>query len=55
MLAPFDYVAMSFAALIGFVFWSEIPALATWAGCGIIAGSGIFVAYRERRATRGER
>lgn len=55
MLAPFDYVAMIFAALIGFVFWSEIPALTTWAGCGIIAGSGIFVAYRERRATRGER
>ncbi len=53
MLAPFDYVAMIFAALIGFVFWSEIPALTTWVGCGIIAGSGIFVASRERMATRG--
>lgn len=52
LLAPYDYIAMMFAAVIGYVFWSEIPALTTWAGCGIIAGSGIFVAYRERRATR---
>ncbi len=52
LLAPYDYLAMMFAAGIGYVFWSEIPALTTWVGCGIIAGSGIFVAYRERMATR---
>jgi len=54
LLAPYDYVAMMFAAGIGYVFWSEAPALTTWMGCGVIAGSGIFVAYRERMATRNE-
>lgn len=48
LLAPFDYISMIIAALVGYVFWAEIPALTTWAGCAVIAGSGIFVAYRER-------
>ncbi len=48
LLAPIDYIAMIIAALVGYMFWGEIPSLTTWAGCAIIAGSGIFVAYRER-------
>lgn len=52
LLAPIDYIAMIAAALVGYVFWSEIPALTTWAGCAVIAGSGIFVAYRERQKTK---
>jgi len=52
LLAPIDYVAMVIAALIGFIFWTEVPTLTTWLGCGIIAASGIFVAYRERLAAR---
>ena len=48
MLAPLDYVILIFAAIIGYVFWGEVPALTTWVGCAIIAASGIFTAYRER-------
>jgi len=52
LLAPFDYIAMVIAALVGYLFWSEVPAMTTWFGCAIIAGSGIFVAYRERMVMR---
>lgn len=48
LLAPFDYVAMIIAAIVGYLFWAEVPALATWIGCGVIALSGIYVAHRER-------
>ena len=47
LLAPFDYVAMIIAAVLGYVFWNETPTFATIVGCCVIAGSGIFVAYRE--------
>lgn len=48
MLAPLDYVILIFAAIIGYLFCHEIPSATTWAGCAIIAASGIFAAYRER-------
>jgi len=48
MLAPLDYAFLIFAAVIGYVFWGEVPTLITWIGCAIIAASGIFAAYRER-------
>jgi len=55
LLAPIDYIAMVIAALVGYLFWSEVPAMTTWIGCAIIAGSGIFVAYRERMAAKKSR
>ena len=48
LLAPFEYLAMVFAAVVGFVFWNEIPVLTTWLGAAIIAASGLFIFRRQR-------
>jgi len=47
LLAPFEYLAMVFAAIVGFVFWHEIPTLTTWLGGAIIAASGLFIFKRQ--------
>ncbi len=52
LLAPFEYLAMVFAAIVGFIFWDEIPLLTTWAGAAVIAGSGLFIFRRRQREMR---
>ena len=49
LLAPFEYLAMVFAAIVGFVFWGEIPVLTTWIGAAIIAASGLFIFKRRQQ------
>lgn len=49
LLAPFEYLAMIFAAIVGYVFWSEVPVLTTWIGAGIIAASGLFIFARRQK------
>lgn len=43
LLAPFEYLAMIFAAIVGFVFFGEVPVLTTWLGGAVIAASGLFI------------
>jgi len=50
LLAPFEYLAMIFAAIIGFVFWGEVPVLTTWLGALVIAASGLFIFKRKQLA-----
>ena len=52
LLAPFEYLAMVFAAIVGFVFWGEIPVLTTWIGAAIIAASGLFIFRRQQRLAK---
>jgi LPXTG-motif cell wall-anchored protein len=40
---------MVFAAIVGFVFWGEIPVVTTWIGAAIIAASGLFIFRRQQR------
>lgn len=47
-LAPFEYMAMIFAAIVGYLFWGEIPVLTTWIGAAVIASSGLFIFVRRR-------
>ena len=55
VLAPFDYTALVFAILFGYVFWSEVPDLALLAGAAIVIASGLYIIHREtlRRGRRG--
>jgi len=48
-LANFDYAAMIWAILFGWLFFSELPEPAVYAGAVIVIGSGLFVMWRERR------
>jgi drug/metabolite transporter (DMT)-like permease len=52
LLAPYEYLAMVFAALVGYLFWGEVPGLTTWLGAAVIAASGIFIFERRQRNKR---
>ena len=49
IIAPLDYTALIWASLLGWLFWGDLPDLATYLGAAIIAGSGIFIVLREAR------
>jgi LPXTG-motif cell wall-anchored protein len=40
---------MIFAAIVGFVFWDEVPVTTTWIGAAIIAASGLFIFLRRQK------
>ena len=50
-VAPFRYTGIPCAMLLGFVLWGDVPAPRLLLGAAIIAGSGLFIAYRERART----
>lgn len=53
VLAPFSYVQLLFAGLLGFAAFGIIPGIWTVAGGLVIAASGLYTAHRERvRAVR---
>ncbi|MGM0782765.1 MAG: DMT family transporter [Pseudomonadota bacterium] len=49
--APFDYTAMLWAVLLGWWFWGEMPDLWVFVGSALIIGSGLAIAYHDRRTT----
>ena len=49
LLAPFDYVAMVWAALFGFAVFGEVPERWVLAGAAIVVSSGLFIVWRERQ------
>ena len=49
IIAPFDYTALIWAALFGWIVWQERPEPAVWLGAAIIAASGLYVTHREAR------
>jgi drug/metabolite transporter (DMT)-like permease len=48
-LAPFEFLRLPYAALLGFVFFRETPDLWTWIGAAIIIVSSLVIAHRESR------
>ncbi|WP_428515725.1 DMT family transporter [Roseovarius sp.] len=52
LVAPFDYSYLPMATLLGYLLWGEVPSVATFWGMGLIVGSGLYLAYRELRASR---
>ncbi|WP_269582467.1 DMT family transporter [Roseibium sp. Sym1] len=49
VIAPFDYTALIWATLLGYLLWGEIPDFATYLGAAIIIASGIYIVWRERQ------
>ena len=49
-LMPFDFLKLIWTAMIGAWFFAEIPDIYTWIGATVIFSSGLFIAFRERRA-----
>jgi drug/metabolite transporter (DMT)-like permease len=49
VVAPFDYVALLWAFFFGYMLFGETPTGYVYAGAAIVAGSGLFVIWRERQ------
>ncbi|WP_415922712.1 DMT family transporter [Tateyamaria sp. SN6-1] len=49
MLAPFDYASLIFAALIGYVIFSEVPTLTMVLGAALVVAGGVLIIWRERQ------
>lgn len=52
-VAPFEYCALPWAVLWGFLFWAEIPRPTTWLGIFLIVAGGLYIVHRE--GARGRR
>lgn len=55
VVAPFDYIQLLWASLIGFGIWGEIPEPLTLVGAMVVAASGGYILWREIRQLRGRR
>lgn len=53
VVAPFDFFRLIFTALLGFMFFAEIPDLWTWLGAGLIFFATIYGARTRARPTAG--
>jgi drug/metabolite transporter (DMT)-like permease len=50
--APYEFLRLPFAALIGFLLFGELTDAWTWAGAAIIVGASMYVAYREAHVAK---
>jgi drug/metabolite transporter (DMT)-like permease len=48
-VAPFFYLSLVWAVLIGFVVWGDIPTVGLLIGSAIVVASGLFLLWREAR------
>jgi len=53
VLAPFQYVEIIGATILGLLIFDDFPDAITWVGVVIIVGSGIYVFHRESRLSQG--
>ena len=47
VISPFEYSALIWATLLGFLLWGELPDAFTLVGAGIVISSGLYIIYRE--------
>jgi drug/metabolite transporter (DMT)-like permease len=47
VISPFEYSALIWATLLGFLLWDELPDTFTLLGAGIVISSGLYIIYRE--------
>jgi drug/metabolite transporter (DMT)-like permease len=49
LVAPIDYTMMIWAYVLGYFLFGELPTIYVYVGSAIVAGSGLFVIWRERQ------
>jgi len=52
VVTPFEYTAMVWSVIYGWIIWSDWPRPLDWAGIAIIIGSGLYILWRDGRAAR---
>ncbi len=53
VLAPFQYLEIVSATLLGWLLFGDFPDLTTWLGVATVVGAGLYVFHRERLAGGG--
>lgn len=48
-IAPFEYIALPFATLWGFLIWGDVPDALALLGMTLIVGSGVFIVLRSEQ------
>jgi drug/metabolite transporter (DMT)-like permease len=51
VIAPFDYTALLWGTLFGWLLWQELPGANIWLGATVVIASGLYIIHRETRAT----
>jgi drug/metabolite transporter (DMT)-like permease len=49
VIAPFDYTALLWGTLFGWLVWQELPGTNVWFGAAIVIASGLYIVHRETR------
>ena len=49
VLAPFQYLEIIAATILGYALFNDFPTVSKWVGILIIVGSGLFILWREQR------
>ena len=48
-MAPFRYLSLVWAAVMGYAIWGDVPDSFKLAGAALVVGAGLFILYREMR------
>ncbi|HJM90949.1 MAG: DMT family transporter [Alphaproteobacteria bacterium] len=51
-MAPFRYLSLIWAAVMGYLIWGDVPDGWKLAGAALVVGAGLFILYREMRGRR---
>ena len=49
-LAPFEYSALLWGLLWGWLVWGDVPNALAWIGITLLVGAGLYMLHSERRA-----
>ena len=52
LVAPFEYTALVWGAILGWILWREQPAPVVWLGAAVIILSGLYITHREAAGAR---
>jgi drug/metabolite transporter (DMT)-like permease len=47
IVAPFEYTAMFWAVIYGYLLWGDLPQWNIWLGAAVVAASGLYIVQRE--------
>jgi len=51
-VAPFFYLSLVWASILGFAIWDEVPTIALLVGSAVVVASGMFLLWHESNARR---
>jgi drug/metabolite transporter (DMT)-like permease len=49
-VAPFFYLSLVWASILGFAIWGDLPTLSLVLGSAVVVASGLFLLWRESSA-----